>query len=310
MSLDEFGDELLVIFQKNSLKNEVIASLTVIEKNVGREMAVFEISTDHEYSILDENYNDRGMKFISFYTTKNETVGLLLDSSSEQFLHTSFLQSVHKNDTMKENLPFYYCISFARTFRDKFTNQVKAKAIAICSAHAHFYCFKGLLRRALDLVVSTVDGKSRKYEKKLCAELYHSICNLNLRDIPTFSSMQKRVWRYSIEDGQALRHKISLSFKSKMYFISIPLALEIDEIGDERVSLTKLISKFKLTSMDLFNAILQQKRILFFGQNISAGEACFYVLSACLFVCPPLKGLLKQRVFPYQTLNDTSFTQV
>jgi hypothetical protein len=195
--------------------------------------------------------------------------------------------------------PFLYGINFIRTKEDEHGVLGQSiLAISLCSAHAHFYGFRALLRRGLELIL-----EEKKNAQEVVKDLYTILLALDLTEICDLTDLQRRVWRYSIGDGEILKYKTSVMFRQRKFNVSIPLALEEDEIGDERVSLTKLVQKFKNQTMSLFNAILEQKRVLFIGHGISVGELCCYVLATCLMVCPPLKGILKARVFPYQNLN-------
>jgi hypothetical protein len=49
-------------------------------------LAIFELADDLEYTVLTENYNETGMKFISMYSVQNESIGMLLDGDSEYIL--------------------------------------------------------------------------------------------------------------------------------------------------------------------------------------------------------------------------------
>lgn len=59
-----------------------------------------------------------------------------------------------------------------------------------------------------------------------------------------------------------------------------------------------MVSRFKENTMLLYNAIMEEKRILFVGESVSAAEVCTTVLSTALLICPPFKDILKKRVFP------------
>jgi hypothetical protein len=55
--------------------------------------------------------------------------------------------------------------------------------------------------------------------------------------------------------------------------------------------------------MILLHAILSQKRVLFLGNQLAAGEVAQFVLAACSLVSPHLRGIL-DRTFPYTNLMD------
>lgn len=69
------------------------------------------------------------------------------------------------------------------------------------------------------------------------------------------------------------------------------------------------MKKFGNQTTIIYNALLAEKRILFLGYDVAAGEVCEYVLAACCMVCPPLRGFV-QRAFPYTNLTYLDFLSV
>ncbi len=69
---------------------------------------------------------------------------------------------------------------------------------------------------------------------------------------------------------------------------AVPAFLERDET--QEASITNLIGVFKEQTMKIFNAVLCQRRVLFLGYQLPAGEVCAHVVAACLLVSPPLIG--------------------
>ena len=63
---------------------------------------------------------------------------------------------------------------------------------------------------------------------------------------------------------------------------AVPAFLERDET--QEASLTNLIGVFKEQTMKIFNAVLCQRRVLFLGYQLPAGEVCSHVVGACLLV--------------------------
>jgi len=72
---------------------------------------------------------------------------------------------------------------------------------------------------------------------------------------------------------------------------AVPAFLERDET--QEASLTNLIGVFKEQTMKIFNAVLCQRRVLFLGYQLPAGEVCSHVVGACLLVSPPLVGYVR-----------------
>jgi len=62
--------------------------------------------------------------------------------------------------------------------------------------------------------------------------------------------------------------------------------------------------------MLIFDAILLEKRVLFFGgKEISIQELGEYVLSAAKLISPPIFGIL-QRAFPYSPFSAQEFLEM
>jgi hypothetical protein len=263
------------------------------------------------YLVLSDNYNDTGNRFVSIHGHDNKGIGLVIDEASEATL-MNWIMDINEvkqaQSPVDETLPFLYCINFIKTKKDSTMRRgASVKALAICSVHPYFYMFKSLLRHAMELIF-----ESGEEPETVIRDLFIAINSVDLSATASLSEAQKRVWRYSIVDKDIVKYQTKVLFRGKSFVLIIPLAIDEDEIGDERASVIKLISKFKQETMIIFNAILEERRVLFVGHNQSASDVCFHVLSACLLVCPPLTGILKTRVFPYQslTINGTDFTTV
>ncbi len=61
--------------------------------------------------------------------------------------------------------------------------------------------------------------------------------------------------------------------------------------------------------MVLFAAIVEERRVLFSGENVKADEVAAVLMAAVQMVSPPLVGML-QRVFPYAALTTLDFLKV
>ena len=198
--------------------------------------------------------------------------------------------------------PFLYCINFVKTRKDSALRRGAAvKALALCSTKPYFYVFKKLLMQAIEVMY---DMPNPEEEMK---RLFDAINALDLSKCPTMSELKKKVWRYCIMESKPLFYSAKLRYLEKDSQVSIPLALHPDEIGDERVSVIKLIQKFREQVMVLFNAILCEKRVLFLGYGQSSADVCLFVLASALLAAPPLRGLMETRLFPYASLVNLQF---
>ncbi|KAL0479045.1 hypothetical protein AKO1_007912 [Acrasis kona] len=269
------------------------------------------ITEELKYQVLEDQHKDSGLHFVSLQDFPSSApVGLLLDETSESMLMNWIIEiNEAKQAAAQQNvLPFLYCINFVRTKKDSTMKRgASVKSLALCSPHPYFYVFKGLLRHAMELIF-----ESGEEPETIIQDLYRVINELDLSTLASsLSPTQKKVWRYSIVDKDIVNHPVKLLFRGKSFNLLIPLAIDEDEIGDERASVIKFISKFKSHTMTVYNAILEERRVLFVGHNQSASDVCFIVLSAIMLVAPPITNLLRTRVFPYQSLTlGDEFTNV
>jgi hypothetical protein len=104
------------------------------------------------------------------------------------------------------------------------------KALAICSVHPHFFMFKTLLRHAMELIF-----ESGEEPEIVIQDLFEVINSVDLTATSSLSESQKRVWRYSIVDKDIVKYQTRVLFRGKSFNLAIPLAIDEDEIGDERV---------------------------------------------------------------------------
>lgn len=199
------------------------------------------------------------------------------------------------------NRPFLYCLNFIKREVSK-DGTPKIVAMALCSPQQYFFVFKGILRSALDVLSS-----GEKDQETTVALMYNKIAQMNI-DPLQISDMEKRVWRWCIMDNEVLHSRHTIQCFDKIFNMTVPLALHEDEIGDERVSVTKLVSKFHRNTMLLYNAILEERRVIFFASDaVRVSDLCFAVVSSILLLCPTLHGMLQRRVVPY--VNITQFMQ-
>ena len=106
----------------------------------------------------------------------------------------------------------------------------------------------------------------------------------------------------------ALAHKVQLAWNGATYPLRAPLCSEADAVAG--ASLVRLCMRFNDRLMDIYDAVLREKRVLFFGDKSEcAGDVASCVLAACLLVAPPLSGVIR-RAFPYTSLTNLEFLEV
>jgi hypothetical protein len=140
--------------------------------------------------------------------------------------------------------------------------------------------------------------------------LLQSMNEIDLSNIRKYSDWEIYYNRYCVNNNSILKiPKIQTKYLEKEININIKNDLASMEFIDKRVSILKLIERFKSKTMIIINSILCQKRILFCGYEKSAGEVSTLILSL-----PNLfrhsRFLLYKKIFPYASLGNLDFLLV
>ena len=210
--------------------------------------------------------------------------------------------------------PLLYCISLVRTMHDASVRRgALCKAIAVCSPFPFVHLFQAPLILALDRCFEL--GLSS--EESIVIGLYDALNAIDLGDMPAVSDLDRRLMhrgvvartmgRYSPKetpDRQTFVTKLTL-FGTIMP-VEVPLHCTSDEVGD--ASLKQLIDLFGDSTMQIWNSVVAEERILFMGYNVPTSNVCNLVLAACALACPPLDGVV-HRVYPYCSLQDLGFLE-
>ena len=254
----------------------------------------------------------------------------------------------------------YLCmLNLVRTKKDSTVARgAVVKALALVTRHRFYQIFKPLLMLSLD---QYFDAKTPQDQVRVLANLYHTINNMPLQDMPQISPLQRRLTR-------ATRLRTATNPSAAEFFnvvvklgggggggggtaaaataqpqtpgsgatspaassaapsvtgavaspspaptpvatlpMRIPLCMESDEVLE--ASLTTLVNRFQEATMDIYTALLAEKRVIFLGYQQPAAICCDCVLSACLLVSPPVVGTI-HRAFPYANLTNMDFLNV
>lgn len=281
----------------------------IIVKETWNNEVLFSFLLDIHYglSVLDENYHDSGNSFISIFSSDNENYGFVL-SQDESNIFSQRLEAIcmemkakkgkKNNQDLQKSV---ICVGINASNGNDKVSLVLGTNRFFCS---HLY---PLLKHCLDNSI----GKSIEDLKTMFKKLLTSINTIKL---PTFGKdlnyIEKKVLRWTISDEEKLYYKTEIEFFGKKFKFFIKVGLFEDEIGDEKLSITKLLIKFKEKTMEIYNAIFQEKRILFYSKNQSISEIARAVFSCVLIVAPPLTGFFQHKVFPYVTTDDMTFSKV
>jgi hypothetical protein len=201
---------------------------------------------------------------------------------------------------------FLYCINYIKTINNKDLERGSVtKAIALCSKHSYIFSFKKIQIYLLDNLIEIED--INEINKKL-SDFFNKINSIEIKynEFSYSSEYEKKIIKNLYNSTpEKLYYQIKFNFEEKDFFIELPLYLDDDEISDDKVSIKKLIQKFKEKIILIYNYILNGKRVLFIGYNQKASDVCYYVLSTYLLV-KPLKNLIKNRIYPYSSINSLS----
>eukprot|EP01112_Ceratiomyxa_fruticulosa_P006401 TRINITY_DN171_c0_g1_i4.p1 TRINITY_DN171_c0_g1~~TRINITY_DN171_c0_g1_i4.p1 ORF type:complete len:741 (+),score=159.44 TRINITY_DN171_c0_g1_i4:381-2603(+) len=196
--------------------------------------------------------------------------------------------------------PFLYCLNFMNNLKDKTVRRgAMVKSIAICTIHQYVHIYKPFMILALQKYFANPGVE-------VLEELYHALNNMDVTHLPLLNDNQKMILRTSSDPSKQF-FPTTITYSSRKMNIHVPLSTFGDEIGDNKV--ISLVQKFGMSVMIIYNALLQQRRILFLGNGSAAGEVCNYVLAALAMVCPPLRGLVN-RCYPYTNLCYLDFLSV
>lgn len=280
----------------------------------------FELDEHNEYTIQEEaNDENNHESFVSLFSSSNQSLGFSFYEEEEYKLRDWLFQNNSQNYDQQidpqtdsqlnssTDTPFLHGISVMRSKRED--SKVSIHALVIISDYPFIYSFKSLLRYCLNHLLS---GESLEDSPQfLLSELYESLSSFNLSDIPELDRIQQRIYRWTLLDSDTITYTAKLEFRNKIFKMRIPLSRDPDEIPDEQVSLVKLLSKFRNETMTIFNAIMEERRVLFFGtggDKQSISSICFSVLSSCLLISPTFTNILEYKVYPYNTMRDLAFT--
>lgn len=111
----------------------------------------------------------------------------------------------------------------------------------------------------------------------MVAAIFNSVNALDLTHIARIPYFQKVLLRNGHDTTQQ-EMQVQLDFVGQRMKVKVPTTLFPDEVGD--LQCLTLVKKFGPAIMQIYNAILLEKKVLFLGYGCSADDTCTYVLSA------------------------------
>ncbi|EFC40537.1 predicted protein [Naegleria gruberi] len=302
-------------------------------------------SGNNNSSILSNGSNDGGEEAKSSPRNSQEVVEKVdLNTSLESTILSS--DQVITEQSKKEEI-FYYVLNVQKQKKyEGLRRAARVKSLAIVSKHPYCFSLRDLLSKALDHIFDAYDHTAYSKERKkdeneslpsslsennlqqtdlidglvqtLVEHIFETCNSIDLSSMKLYTAQEKLFWRYTIAKKKHTTHNLMIRYqygnKVEQFPTSIPICLSDNEIqyqlnGITQTSLCRLVTNFKENTMLIFNAILYQKRIVFFSGQQLAGQVVNTLLSS-LVMFPFLHDLLKKRTFPYASFSNLEFLDV
>jgi hypothetical protein len=190
----------------------------------------------------------------------------------------------------------FYCFNLIHTKKGEHLKRgaVIASLCIVCR-HQFFHLYKPFMRGALEYYFA-------QNTPKIVESLHHQLNGINF--LQAFSEWQRRpdFWadtyqEYLVPVSPAKEFNINLPIQFPMHF-------QADELAE--ASLLLLVKTFKDNIMTLYNALLQEKKVMFLGHNLPSWTICRYVISSCLLLAP-IHNVLIERAYPLTYLGGFGF---
>lgn len=175
-------------------------------------------------------------------------------------------------------------------------------AVGLCGPAHTLFAFRPLLSAAIDAVVGAASDEERQ---RLAAALFDAG---NAFAPPATASAHSRAalrFRAGASDLGAV--DVNLPFLGRTVALRVPLTHGVGEFGETQ--LASLVRRFGAQTMTLFNAVLLQKRLLFLGNDVAAGDVCAAVQSISVVFSDAFPSVFA-RSHPYRNLTSLEFTTV
>jgi hypothetical protein len=286
--------------EKIDPKSRIIGKLYVPNEEEGN---FFEtsIDLDHRYKLVDENHENEGNVFLSLYDHKGNLYGLKVTSHYEKLLHQHILKAsnieVMDEIVEKEEIPhpFLYCINHIKTKKQNVKRGATVKALCVCSNFQHIFAFKPLIEVATELIFT-------EDVTKVVQTLHETIKAFDYTQMKPLGTLEKFVRSSVYYDHNPAKFKKTVDFMRQQVPLEFDPNLALD---DKEISLLKLIKRFKEDTMVIYNAILEEKRVLFVGFQQPVTDVCYTTISSALLVQPlSLDEIFKRRLYPYTALSQ------
>ncbi|KAG2377979.1 hypothetical protein C9374_008601 [Naegleria lovaniensis] len=278
------------------------------------------------------------------YDSEYSIANLMLPDGSHNCVEdtTVFFLRGKQNTQSDGNEIFYHVLNVQKQKKYEGVRRgARVKSLAIASKKPYCFSLRDLLSKALDQIFEAYDhtmySKERRKlddiselddpnDSKLMDDLVQTLvehifetCNgIKISNTSIYSEQERIFWRYVVAKTKFTNYNHTASFqygnRVDNITLSIPLCLSENEIqyrinGITQISLCRLVSTFKEDTMLIYNAILYQKRVVFFSSQQLAGQVVNAVLSA-IAMFPEMHNLLRTRTFPYASFSNLEFLNV
>lgn len=210
------------------------------------------------------------------------------------------LQTKPKPVPMAEDQEVIFCFGLIHTKKEahKETNRgATIKCLTIGCVHQFFHIYQPLIWDSLLKFFGPT-----KPGPELLKQIYNEINDVKVSKALDYRERYQRFWTAS---NSTERHFTSKAlFLNKEYPIALPMHYLSEEVAE--ASLYLLLHTFQDKILLIYNAILLERRVMFFGHDVPTWLLCRYVFSACLLVSP-LSGVLHERAYPYVNLGSFDF---
>lgn len=273
-------------------ENKLIAS-----NNIDAGLYEIEINKEMQISASENN-------FISFYGKNTSSYGFLFEKSESSKKFYELIKGFVFEFSKPES---FFMFNLIKNKKDESLKRGSLiRTIALCSSSLNImYHFDPIVRYYLN-IFSDFSPKQLLKLDLLLNEVYKNINDL-IKTLPLNNLYLNPTENIEVPfefEEELERQTLECKLKNNK---------KIDFILDKTffknfmdVSLLEFVKKFLEKTMLIYNAILNEERVLFIGHDTSTESTCNMV-NACITLVNPLN--VSDRIFPYEHLLNVDFVE-